>query len=184
MLSMFIPVLCFFVLPALGLLAQAAPADNSGTIITGFVVAVIGAIGAAAANVMGRRSGRAEVTIGNNPLGVRVEDHFVSRREFDELKIQVAGNMQKVEGLFAQTMQAVKDGTAATDRRIENQNKRLGDTIEKVAKAAYDGRGKIWNKVNDQAEKMAVLQERCDVADGMKNLGEVIAGAIVKSHGE
>lgn len=123
--------------------------------------------------------------IGKRRVSVSFEEQFVSRREFERLESQVTANMTEVKGLFQQTMQVIKDGAAVTERRIENQNKRLSESIEKVAKGAYDGRGKIWNRVNDDskafAEDLAVLKERSNFADGIEKLGEVLVAAIQKS---
>lgn len=122
--------------------------------------------------------------IGKKRVSVSFEEQFVTRREFERLESQVTTNMAEVKGLFAQTMQAVKEGNAATDRRIENQNKRLSEQIATVAKAAYDGRKGIWAKVNEKSESLAKLEERTNLVDGLARLGEVLVTAIEKRDGQ
>lgn len=155
------------------------------SIVSAGVVAILRHSWVQNAEKRGEEKGRQSIsaTIENQPLMVRMADEFVTRREFEKFEASMGVSLTKLEGMFLQTMQAVQASNASTDKRMENMNKRVGENIEKVAKAAYEGRGKIWNKVNQQGEEMARLTERCDVAEGIQKLGDVIATAITtKGH--
>lgn len=116
----------------------------SGAWVTGFVVAVIGAISTALAH----RSGKASrMQIDPQPLGVKLEDHFITRREFDQFKGELRNDITEIKGLFAQTMQEIKavNGTLTKD-------------IRDMGTAAYNGRQKLWDQVNEQRERLGVVE--------------------------
>lgn len=146
-------------------LANTPPADNSAAIITGFVVAVIGAVFAGLANLKGRRDGRSErMTIEQQPLSVKMEDHFVTRREFDSFKGEIRTDVAEMKGLFRETMS-----------KIEERDRSLTEKIEKAAKTGVDGRVAIWNQIREdekstaaalthQGERIAKVEAGVDIA--------------------
>lgn len=166
------------------LLAQSAgvplPPDNSAAVITGFVVAVIGAIGAAVATVKGKQAGRAEaaVQIANQPLQVKLEEHFVTRREFDKLEAAMSRDVAEMKGLFQLTMQELKTQTTNLTQKMERQGERLSEQVIAVSKGAYEGRKGIHQKLNHQGEEIAALQAKGDVARELGKLGAAITKAL------
>lgn len=153
--------------------------DNSGAIITGFVVAVIGAIGTALAGIMGKRSGRAEaVQISNQPLQVKLEEHFVTRREFDKLEAAMSRDVAEMKGLFQLTMQKVEDQNKNLTSKIERQGERLSEQIVAVSKGAYEGRKGIHQKLNAQGEQIAALEAKADVARELGKFGTALTKAL------
>jgi hypothetical protein len=151
--------------------------------VTSFVIAVLGLVMRNQAKREGEATGKAQaMLIANQPLSVtleeKLEQRFVLRRDFERLESSVDRNMTEVKGLFAQTMQAIEAQAKTTDRRIENQSKRILETVESVAKAANDGRGKLWKKVNEEAEKLATVKAETNVAKEIGKLGDVVSAAI------
>jgi predicted transglutaminase-like cysteine proteinase len=116
----------------------------SGAWVTGFVVAVIGAISTAVAHRTGKAS---RVTFDQQPLGVKLEDHFITRREFDQFKGELRNDITEIKGLFAQTMQEIKA-----------VNSTLTKDIRDMGTAAYNGRQKLWDQVNEQRERLGVVE--------------------------
>ena len=126
-------------------LAQTTPpSDTSGSIITGFVVAVIGAVGAAVANVAGKKAGRAEtLKVEPQPLAVRMEEHFVTRREFDILRGEVTAGFTRAEALITRMAE-----------RVDVKHNELLATIERAAKTGTDGRVHLWNELRDEKDRV------------------------------
>jgi hypothetical protein len=118
----------------------------SGAWVTGFVVAVIGAISAALAHRAGRSS---RVQIDHQPLAIKMEDHFVTRREFDSFRAEMALDITDIKGLFEKTM-----------TKLDSQNTALTADIRAMGTGAYEGRQKIWNQVNEHRERIAVVEAR------------------------
>jgi ParB-like chromosome segregation protein Spo0J len=142
----------------LELLAQTPPiaADNSGSIITGFVVAVIGAVFAGLTHMQGKKAGRAEtLKVEPQPLSVRMEEHFVTRREFDLLRTEMVTGFNKAEALITRMSE-----------RVDTKHKELLDTIERAAKTGTDGRVHLWEDLKKYKK---------EVADEFKEQGERVA---------
>lgn len=148
--------------------APVPPADNSGAIITGFVVAVIGAVFAGLANLKGRRDGRAEsVKIEPQPLAVKMEDHFVTRREFDLLRTEVTTGFAKAEALINRMTE-----------RVDAKHHELLATIERAAKTGTDGRVALWNELRDEKDRVnnriGELGQRIAKTEACREIGRSI----------
>jgi hypothetical protein len=173
-----IPTLLLMILANAGT-TPPPPADNSGEIITGFVVAVIGAIAAGIALVKGKQAGRAEsVQIANQPLQVKLEEHFVTRREFDKLEAAMSRDVAEMKGLFQLTMQELKTQTTNLTQKMERQGERLSEQVIAVSKGAYEGRKGIHQKLNHQGEQIAALEAKGDVAKELGKLGNALTKAL------
>lgn len=76
-----------------------------------WIIGVIGAITAAAAHFVGRKQGRTDaqdnnVTIQGQPISVKMEEHFVTRREFDRLEKVTEGLRKDLASQYRELMQA------------------------------------------------------------------------------
>lgn len=76
-----------------------------------WIIGVIGAIAAGIALVIGKKQGRAEaqdnnVTLQGQPISVKMEEHFVTRREFDRLEKVTEGLRRDLAGQYRDLMQA------------------------------------------------------------------------------
>ena len=134
------------------LLANATAADPD--MISGKVlIAVIGAIGALITGVLSHQAGkRQSFKIEGQPLAVKMEDHFVTRREFENLEGRIRADVVEMKGLFQQTMSV-----------IERRDKSLSDKIESVASSAYEGRRRLHDKANDHGERIKSIEDRMPV---------------------
>lgn len=148
-----------------------------GTIIGAVIVALIG--GGVLGKRVGKNEGKAEaMQIGPQPFMVEMKETFVTRREFDRLEGMVAVNASRVEGMFRETMKEVKDLNAATQKQIVRQGEKLSDEIEKVAKAAYEGRQRLHNNVNELGRETAAMKVKNDVTTELKHVADTIVEAI------
>ncbi len=149
-------------MPMMAQAAQATPPapdplDKLLPWITAFVVAVIGAVGASLAHKSGKAS---RVQIDPLPLPVKMEDHFVTRREFEKLETTVLIGATKMEQLFTRAVEKIEERDERLSLRIDDRDERLTSKIEGVANTAYQGRQKIHIKVNDYGERLKSLEDR------------------------
>ena len=152
-----------------------------GTIIGGVITALVGG------GLIGKRTGKAEgkaeaMQIGPQPFMVELKEAFVTRREFDRLEGVVAVNASRVEGMFRETMKEVKDLHSATAKTITKQGEKLSQDIRDVATGAYNGRQKIHQTVNSNAERLAKVEQRIETTTELKAVAESICEAIQSKH--
>jgi hypothetical protein len=167
----------------LNLAQTTPPADTSGTIITGFVVAVIGAVGAAIANVAGKKSGRAEtLKIDPQPLMVKLEEKFVTRDDFREFKSDTRTSLATIEGLFRQTMTKIEERDRATMDKMDERDERLSAKIAAAVEKGVDGRVAIWNDIKADKERvntrLGELGQRIAKTEAETNIGRVLERGI------
>lgn len=86
-------------------------------------------------------------TIEGQPVKVEMNASSVSRSEFNALKEEVDEIKEGQKESRKEIIAVIKEG-----------NKQLSDKIEGIAKAAYDGRQKIWEKVNRDGERIASVE--------------------------
>ena len=124
----------------LELIANAAPADPqiSGTWITGFVVAVIGAIAAGAAHLKGKAQGRAEatettikspvpvVTTRTEPRWASHEDLLSVKADLDELKGDMDRKLDKL-------LEGQQERGKVAREALNNVHRRMDASTEAVA---------------------------------------------------
>ena len=126
------------------------------------------------------------------PFEMRLKEEFVTRREFERLEANMAGNIAEMKGmmngstarmesLFRETMSAVSTQNTSLTGKIERQNKAMTEEIGKVASAAHAGRQKIWEVVNDQREEVAMLKTNSNVADQLGKLAQAITPTALKN---
>lgn len=149
-------------------------ASNSGGDGVWMSVGVIAAIGAAVAGIVkafksGEEKGAKEekqkqkVEISNNPMAVKLEDHFVTRREFDTFKGEIRTDVADIKGLFGRLTDKFDERDKRYQDKIEERDSRLSQKIEAVASGAYEARRRIHEKVNDQGERLKSLEDRTPV---------------------
>jgi hypothetical protein len=168
----------------LELIANAGPdpLDKILPWVTTFVVAVIGAVAGISLKLEAKRARREGVEEGksqsmqitNQPLQVKLEEHFVTRREFDKLEATIGRDVMEMKGLFERTMQRIEIQSSNLTTKIEKQGERLGEQIAGVAKTAYEGRKGIHQKINEQGEQISALRENADVAKEIGKLASAI----------
>ena len=116
---------------------------------------IIGALAGVAGIITAYKIGQSKnVHLTPNPLQVRLEEEFVTRREFDSYKhdsllfrSEIRADVKRMEALFERTMSEIKDMAKVAHAETEE-----------VAKRAYEGRAKIWDKLNDTAERVGGLE--------------------------
>ncbi len=123
------------------MLAEATNADPdmiSGKVLIG----VLGAITTLVTGLVAHKAGKSQsFKIDGQPLAVKMEDHFVTRREFENHEARLSRDMAEMKGLFRETQTLVRE-----------RDEKLTEAIKQTAENAYNGRSKIWKKVNDMAE--------------------------------
>ena len=129
-------------------LAQIASSADPDTFSGKTLIGILGAIGTLVAGIAGVRVGKSSsVKIADQPVAIKMEDHFVTRREFDSLKAEIRNDITEIKGLFHQTMQ-----------KIDTQSTNLTKDIRDMGTGAYTGRQKIWDQVNEQRERLGVVE--------------------------
>lgn len=152
------------------MMANAAASDSFST---AGLLAILGAMGtlftAVGAVIHGKKQKeeganeekrRQKVDITNNPLAVKMEDHFVTRREFDTFKVEIRNDVTDIKGLFGRLTDKFDERDKRYQDKIEERDSRLSQKIEAVASGAYEARRRIHEKVNDQGERLKSLEDR------------------------
>lgn len=156
---------------------------QAGTLIGTVIIALLGGgvLGKKSGKVEGKAEGKAEaMLIGPQPFMVELKESFVTRREFDRLEGVVAVNATRTEGMFREAVKEMKEINAETNRSINRQGKTLAEDIKAVAQGAYAGRQKLHTTVNANAERLAKIEERADVAGEIGQMAEAIVDALEK----
>ncbi len=160
--------------------------------VTSFAVAIVAALNLKSAKATSKEEGRNEVKVSlPQPFEMRMKEEFVTRREFERLEANMAGNIAEIKGmmnttavemksLFRETMTAVSSQNTTLTNKIERQHKAMTEDIGKVASAAHAGRQKIWEVVNDQREEVASLKTNSNVADQIGKLAQAISTPTTK----
>lgn len=149
------------------------PPETVGIILASVITALIGG------GFLGKKvSDSTRTTIDPQPLMVKMQEDFVTRREFDKLETLVAVNAAKSEGYLRQASEQMSTAVSTLIKSMERQNERLSVKIEEVAKAAFEGRRRIHDNVNEQGEQIAKLQERTEISGELAEVGGKIAEAI------
>jgi hypothetical protein len=105
----------------------------------------------------------------DQPFRVHMEEQFVTRREFSELKAEIRSDVTEMKNLFEKTM-----------TKIDTQNTSLSEAIEEGVKEGRLGRVALWNELNPQGKKLERVAAQQDVAEQIGKL----ADAITKTNGK
>ncbi len=149
---------------------------GSDSFSTASLLAILGAIGTLltaigavihgkqqkAAGVKEQRE-RDQVTLTNNPLPVKMEDHFVTRREFDTFKGEIRIDVTEMKGLFGRLTDKFEERDKRYQDKQDERDERLTKKIEAVASGAYEARRRIHEKVNEHGERLKSLEDRTPV---------------------
>lgn len=145
-------------MPPIHLLADGMPVDTVslgalGTFLTGIGAIIMTFVKRADFKAAGRKEAEERnVNIQGQPLAVKMEDHFVTRREFENLEGRIRTDIVEMKSMFRETMTV-----------IERRDKSLSEKIESVASGAYEARRRIHDKLNDQGERLKSLEDRTPV---------------------
>ena len=132
---------------------QVSGASGEGSwITTQWIIAVLAGV---AGIITAYKAGQSKnVHLSPNPLQVRLDEEFVTRREFDSYKhdsllfrSEIRADVKRMEALFQSTMREIKEMAQTAHHECED-----------VAKRAYEGRAKIWDKLNDTTERVGAVE--------------------------
>lgn len=123
--------------------------------VAALIIALIAGLGGG--GLIGKKvsDSKQRITVDPQPLHIKMEDHFITRREFDAFKGEIRSDVMEMKGLFRETM-----------TKIEERDRSLTDKIERAAKTGVDGRVALWNQLRDDKE---------DASKHFKDQGERIA---------
>lgn len=118
--------------------------ETVGMIIAAVITALI------SGGFLGKKvSDSTRTTIDGQPLMVKMQDEFVTRREFESLEGRMAGDVKEMKGLFRESIRTI------TDRDLQLQN-----SIKEMAENDYKGRTAIWEQVNDHRARIKSMEDR------------------------
>jgi hypothetical protein len=149
----------------LDLLAQTAAAQNPDTFSGEMLIKILGAIAALVGAVYGgtKLSKSQPVKIDPLPLPVKMEDHFVTRREFDSFKTEMRVDVTDIKGLFGRLTDKFDERDKRYQDKFDERDQKLSNKIEAVASGAYEARRRIHEKLNDQSERVKSLEDRTPI---------------------
>jgi hypothetical protein len=160
----------------MNLLAEVVGAGTGDSFPTGALLAILGGlstfIAAVGAVIHGKnqkavgikeQKDRTQTEITNNPLAVKMEDHFVTRREFDTFKGELRVDVADIKGIVGQIATKMDERDKRYQDKLDERDIRLSAKIEAVASGAYEARRRIHEKVNDQGERLKSLEDRTPV---------------------
>ncbi len=90
----------------------------------------------------------------STPVHVKMEDHFVTRREFDGLRTTLAHDITKLDGMQQRTFD-----------KMDERDQRLTDVIESVAKAAVAGRLRIHEDIKFMRDRVVRCETKLESSD-------------------
>jgi hypothetical protein len=106
---------------------------------------------------------RMGVEISNNPLAVKMEDHFVTRREFDTFRGEVRNDVTEMKGTVIALATKMDERDKRYQDKQDERDERFTVKIEAIASGAYDARRRIHEKVNAQGERLKSIEDRMPV---------------------
>ena len=144
------------------LLAAETPAElpDAGKMISvetvaSLIVSILGGGALAGGGVfLGRKT---RTTIDGQPLRVAMEKDFATRREFDQLRSDMARENAKLDGMMARVLDKMDERDKRLTERMEEMNAGLTANIERAAKGAGEGRIRIWDAVREIEKEVAAV---------------------------
>lgn len=103
---------------------------------------------------------RDSVTLTNNPLAVRMEDHFVTRREFDTFRGEVRLDIVDMKGVVKGAVEKFDERDKRYQDRMDKRDETYNAKMEAIASGAYEARRRIHEKVNNHGERLKSLEDR------------------------
>lgn len=143
------------------LAANIPPAEGMNYLTTSAIAAVCSMVSGLV--LYGKGKQHRNVTLTNQPVGVRVEDTYVTRVEFNDFRTVMRDEVSKMERLFDKTVTLISE-----------QNKHLTDNMNAIASGAYEARRRIHETVNKQGERLAQVETKADIGKGLASLGKAI----------
>lgn len=107
--------------------------------------------------------GRRRMTVEPQPLSVKLEEHFVPRREFDNYRADVAIDFARVE---AQQQRLFE--------RVDQKHSELLETIRMTAEVGVKGRVAIWEEVNAQGKAIVAAETKVEIGERLERLGRTL----------
>lgn len=157
-------------------LAEAVVSPPSDSFSTAGLLAILGAIGTLATGLGAVIHGKTQkaqgakeqkdrhaVEVTNNPLAVKMEDHFVTRREFDTFKTDVRVDITDIKGVVNGAISKMDERDKRYQDRLDKRDEAYNGKMEAIASGAYEGRRRIHDKVNNHGERLKSLEDRTPV---------------------
>lgn len=153
---------------------------DGGNVLT-IGAGAIGAVGAAWALVIkAYRSGVArgtaarEVTVAGQPVGVRLQESYVTRGEFLEFKAEIKADVRDMRSAVDKVSEVILLRDEAMRRALKETTDTLGEKIEAVASGAFEARRRLHETVNAQGKSLAAMETKADISKGLASLGRAI----------
>ena len=153
-------------------IADAVPAPDvlvNGAWVTGFVVAVIGAL------FSGMKITQAKyMKIGPQPFDVTVQKSYVSREECQACKNDMRGDVRDMRVLYDKLVTLINDRDEKTAQQIRQLGEVLHGRITQAAEDAAERRRAIHDKLGIHADLLSRIDTRTDVSRAIGKLGGAI----------
>ena len=165
------PALLFTLLLAQSPAPGTPPSDPmvSGAWVTGFVVAVIGAVFA------GVKVGQSKkVKVGPQPFEIAVQDKYVSRAECLACKNDMRSDVREMRVLYDKTVTLFQDNATRVSDQIKEFGERVEGRFQIVEEGAAERRRRIHDKLNEHADLLSRIDARTDVSKSIGRLGSAI----------
>jgi hypothetical protein len=146
------------------LLADAAAAGNSADmnyITTGAIAAVCSLISGVVLYSKGRQ--KREVSLTDQPVGVKLADQYVTRQEFAEFRGELKADVREMRMSYDKLLTL-----------IDERDRKLTESIQAVASGAYEGRRRLHDTVNLHSKQLASIETKADIGKGLTTLGKAI----------
>lgn len=132
--------------------------ETVGMIIAAMVSGLLGGGGGV---LLGKRM-RTSTTIEGQPVDVRFADQFVTRREFDQFRQDMRGEVKEIKGMVMMINQTISNTADKLKEDLKETVESLTHKIGETSQNAYEGRQRIWEQVNSQRERIAGIEKTCE----------------------
>jgi len=134
---------------------EGAPEGFVKWFFIGVLGLVIGLSGPVAMMVAVFARQKRAVENGNQALKVSLAEEFATRREFDQFRATVNGDVKEIKGMFRLTMD-----------KMDERDRRLSESIDRVAKVAYEGRKDLHKKATEHEAHIKSMEDRMKACGG------------------
>lgn len=104
-----------------------------------------------------------------HPLPVKMEDHFVTRREFDDARRAQERDIAKLEGMAARIFEKIDERDTKLTENIERLSQTTMAAIKESSTQAYNGRARLHENLNQVRDRVAKVEERAEICPRLVN---------------
>lgn len=157
--------------------ATAADPMVSGAWVTGFVVAVIGAVFA------GVKVGQSKkVQVGPQPFEIAVQEKYVTRAECLACKNESRADVREMRALYEKTVVLLQVGHDKLAEQMREFSERTHARFQEVSEEGAERRRRIHDKLNEHADLLSRIDARTDVSKSIGKLGSAIVALAKKEN--